>query len=294
MPKKKKKSKKVKDPLQEARELLRKDHICQAQHLTTEIDTENKTKAELAARLAQISQFWDFEKKHLEVRGAIWYSCRDKISVLNLYRNSFLHFQSLTIFTFDVGKEKKLQLQKLKDNINEASARHSLHLDDTRGGIKNQLYQQQNELTRVKNKAQLEVHHVQREYSQAASKNAYNVVEHQDVMKNMEIAHYHFMTKICSNHDEDISSLRDDFKRSFSQITEQSDRKSKNIRDEKEAIMDIKLKELGNERGIQTHRVEHKYEQVCPICLILSCMLCRHCTDFLRQIGILAARLCMN
>jgi hypothetical protein len=113
-------------------------------------------------------------------------------------------------------------------------------------------------------------------------------------MKNMEIAHYHFMTKICSNHDEDTSSLRDDFKRSFSQITEQSDRKSKNIRDEKEAIMDIKLKELRNERGIQTHRVEHKYEQVCPICLISTCMLCRHRTDFLRQIGILAARLCMN
>ena len=134
-----------------------------------------------------------------------------------------------------------------------------------RGGIKHQLYQQQNELTQVKNKSQLEVHHVHQEHSQAASKKACDIVEHQDVMKDAETAHYNFMTKLCSNHDKEISTLSNDFKMSFKQIREQTERNTKNIRDEKEVIMDIKLKELKNVREKLANRVEQKYIQVCSI-----------------------------
>ena len=82
---KKKKSKKVNDPEKEARELLRKDCICQVLHLATEIDAENKTKVELTARLVHISQFWDMEKKHLEVRNKIAnrYCCQDTSDLFN-------------------------------------------------------------------------------------------------------------------------------------------------------------------------------------------------------------------
>jgi len=66
-PKKKKKSKKVKDPEQEATEANRKELIQQAQHLTNEIDKEKKATQELSSSLDQTKVFWDMEKKNLEV-----------------------------------------------------------------------------------------------------------------------------------------------------------------------------------------------------------------------------------
>ncbi len=65
--KKKKKSKKVKDPEQEAIEAKRKDLIQQAQNLTHGITNEEKTKQEFSARLEQTTIFWGMEKKHVEV-----------------------------------------------------------------------------------------------------------------------------------------------------------------------------------------------------------------------------------
>ena len=79
-------------------------------------------------------------------------------------------------------KNKKRQLQQIEDGQEEASSIHALHLNDLREQIKHQLYQQQNELTQIKNKAQLEVLHVRRELSQVVSKKTLDIVEHQDIM----------------------------------------------------------------------------------------------------------------
>jgi len=159
-------------------------------------------------------------------------------------------------------KNKKRQLQQIEDGQDEASSIHALHLNDLREQIKHQLYQQQNELTQIKNKAQLEVLHVRRELSQVVSKKTLDIVEHQDIMKEAETAHYNFMTRLRSNRDEKVASLHSDFKRNFRQFTEQSERNMKQIREEKEAVMDQKLKELEIERENQKKILEQKYETV--------------------------------
>lgn len=102
------------------------------------------------------------------------------------------------------------------------------------------------------------------------SKKSVDIVEHQDVMKEAETAHYNFMTRLRSNRDEKVASLHSDFKRNFRQITEQSERNMKQIREEKEAVMDKKLKELEIERENQKTRLEQKYEMVGSIGWILK------------------------
>jgi hypothetical protein len=160
-------------------------------------------------------------------------------------------------------KNKKRQLQEIEDGQEETSSIHALHLNDLREQIKHQLYQQQNELTQIKNQAQLEVLHFRNELSQVVSKKTLDIVEHQDVIKEAETAHYNFMTRLRSNRDEKVASLHSDFKRKFRQITEQSERNMKQIREEKEAvILDKKLKELEIERENQKKRLEQKYETV--------------------------------
>jgi len=135
-------------------------------------------------------------------------------------------------------------------------------VDTIREHIKHQLYHQQNELTQVKNHAQVELYSAQDVHAHETNKKASNVVEYQTRLKEVEISHYNFMVRLRRDHDALAGGLHEDFKRQFREVATDSERNVKVVRDEKETIMETELGELEEDKEKRSKLIEKKYEEV--------------------------------
>ena len=89
-----------------------------------------------------------------------------------------------------------------------------------------------------------------------------NVEDFQARFKEAEISHRNFMIQLRREYDDRVKDLHDDFKRRFQELTVNSDRMIKLIREEKEAEMRADESRINEDKERQTREVEKKCEEV--------------------------------
>ena len=227
MPKKKKGSKKTSSsssPEEDEHEAKRKALIKRAQQLKNDIENETKTKRDFETKLEQLKFYWDVEKKEFQ-------------------------------------KKKKEYEQRISDE-EDIKKRHECRFHLMKEEMKHTLYRQQNDLIERKNETKAELYKVQGQYSVDKRKMEHRTMNCQYQLRSMQLSHNNFLAQLRSDHDEKVRRLQKEFKLKFHEITNDSERKVKEIKEEVEDQMNHDLKALEEKKERQVQEMVCKHEEV--------------------------------
>lgn len=205
-------------------EIKRKNLLQTAKELKAGIENEVKTKEEFEAKLKQVQFYWNLEKEEL--------------------------------------KRKEVQLQQREAKELELVRNHEEKVEGIKEGIKELLYQQQNDLIRAKNERRVELCKVHQQHCVEQRKKQSTSIDCQQHLRNIQVSQNNFLNQLKHSHENQIRQLQDDFKINFREITVDSERKIKALAEEVDIQLKKDLAALEEKKEAKVKEVLYEHDQV--------------------------------